>query len=206
MNTPNFAEYTRKIVEQERRRFILRRRIWEGVVEMRRCPWKISFLLLLLAFIWFVWEQREAILQPFIKDGDLLELCILIFSILIIEIAVLLLLALLQGMGTPRHARQIETQLVHVGLVDRYGLGAVLISRKTEKPYKITTMTFYSQGIPKEQWENRRRAVEDVLNVHYVEDVRYGGKHQNNGNYIVLTVARGASATKREAPLYDDEL
>lgn len=105
----------------------------------------------------------------------------------------------------PLNAKNIESGLEHIKLVDRYGLSPVLISSYSLKQTNIRQLFFYSRGIGKEVWEKRRQAIEDVLNVHYVSPIQYGGKNGNNRNFIVLVVAPGAE-TKREEPLYDDEL
>ena len=45
----------------------------------------------------------------------------------------------------------------------------------------------------------------DVLSVHFVEDIQYGGRNENNRNLIVITTAPGTQKQRQEI-LYDDDI
>ena len=122
----------------------------------------------------------------------------------IVLITVLLLLGMLAMIGTPRQAGVVSRSFTHAGIVDRYGFPPVLVACRYEKQGGIRTLTLYSRGISRETYMQKKHDIEDILNCHYVEEPKYGGK--NNGNYIVLTVGPGAVEIGRTEPLYDDEL
>jgi len=129
----------------------------------------------------------------------------LVIILVIVVLAIFLLFGLLVTIGTPRRAKEIEASLVHVALIDRYGFGPILVSNRGICHTDITSLTFLSRGISKEAWEKKRKDIEDRLNVHYVEEIKYGGKNGSNRNYIILTVAPGINEGRAEL-LYDDEL
>lgn len=204
MNIDFFAR-TKKLEAEKRRRNIFWLRLRYGVLAIVRQPWKLIFPVLLLLLSVLAWGNRAKIPLPG-GNGDpaLVALWECAVALLIIMFSALLLLGLAVVLGTPPHAKKIDAALVHVDLVDCYGSGPALISSQRTKGTDIRIMEFLSYGISKEKWERKQSDIEDVLNVHYVERMRYGGRKGNNRNYIVLTVAPGAGA-KRAEPLYDDE-
>lgn len=127
------------------------------------------------------------------------------YSIMLLILVVSMLFSLAVLTIPPLHAKSIESGLRHIGLVDHYGFSPALISNQGLKHSNIRKLRFYTRGIAKETWTRRQSAIEDVLNVHWIDEPQYGGRRGNNRNYIVLTVAPGAE-NKREEPLYDDEL
>lgn len=110
----------------------------------------------------------------------------------------------------PPHAKKIEKDLQHIGLIDRYEYPPALVLNQKMKLSQARRFVFYSKGIEKEKWIKQRTTIEDELNVYYLEPPEYlevpcfGGKKKINRNYIVLIVAPGVES-KREETLYDDE-
>jgi len=101
----------------------------------------------------------------------------------------------------PRQAAKVEAALVHIGLIDRYDLGPILVSCQQIGHSSANRLTFYCRGIARKMWEKRQPAIEDVLNVHYLEPPKYG----KNRNFVVLVVAPGVESKRKES-LFDDEL
>ena len=200
-----FAEQQRAYIVMQRNRARLWLRLSNGVRELIKHPWKLAPLFTLAVLCLLAWNNRGKV--AFASSVPLLNaLWMYAIEALLVLLSVISLLALLALLGTPCHAKHIEAALAHARVVDRYGFPPALVSRQRDISGEISIMTFYSRGIPQELWEKRRREIEDVLNVRWVEDAKYGGKLNNNGNYIILTVANGTGIVERGEPLYDDEL
>lgn len=206
MNFQNnaFTEQKRTRFERQRNRALLWHRLSNGVRELIKHPWKLAPLLALVILCLFVWSNRGRVALA--SSIPLLNtLWAYVVAVFIALLSVLAFVGLLVVLGKPRQARRIEDALHHVHIVDRYDFPPILVSRLDESG-RISTLTFFSRGIPEKLWKENQREIEDVLNVHYVEGLRLGGRHNNNGNYIVLKVARGTEGTGREETLYDAEL
>jgi hypothetical protein len=78
----------------------------------------------------------------------------------------------------------------------------ILINIQKVKGTEVTQREFYS-NVPLRVWNHRIESLADALNVHFVEEIRYGGKA--NGKRIVLCTAPSRDLPKRDT-LYDDEL
>lgn len=61
---------------------------------------------------------------------------------------------------------------------------------------------FYS-SIPMNRWIEKQDDFADLMNVHFVEKIKYGGK--SNGKRIVIYTASGRKPSV-QGELYDDEL
>lgn len=201
----NYLMEAEKAAAQRRRRAVLWCRIRCSVMELVRKPWKVLLIAVLCVVTVLVYGNKPAILALFPGDGRFklpTQILSISFSAMIVLGFTVSLLGLLILLGTPLHAKRIETSLIHVGLTDRFGFPPVLVFfGKTSKRSAVRTMQFLSRGIAREEWEKRQYAIEDVLNCHFTEPITYG----KSRNYIVLTVAPGVAATRTE-PLYDDEL
>ncbi|MBQ3135778.1 MAG: hypothetical protein IJB75_08255 [Oscillospiraceae bacterium] len=197
----------RKEILHFRNQFVMRIRVCYGLRNLFRRPWKLVFFAVVVGVFIVLSSGRTNILLPVeVAETPLLSMvyeCSI--AALRILMFVLLVVGLLIAFGTPRAAREIERNLVHVRLTDRYDWGPVLVEDSRMKGTAVRKLTFYSHGISKEMWESRQQAVEDVLNVQWVDAPCYGGKREDNRNYIVLTVVPGTGPERKE-PLYDDEL
>lgn len=201
----NIAQQQRAYVARQHNRALLRLRLSNGVRELIKRPWKLAPLLALVVLFVIAWNHRGKV--AFTTAIPAINAAwAYVVEILIVMLAVLAVLGLLALLGTPYQAKQIEAALAHAFVVDRYGSPPVLVSWQRDKATGISTMVFFTRGTSKEAWERKRRDIEDVLNVRYVEDEQYGGKNSDNSNYIVLTVASGAGTAGRGETLYDDEL
>lgn len=195
-----------KIVRR-RERAAIRCRLQAGFFGLLRNPWKIGAFVCLTALFCALWGQRDKLLTLVVAQEAPLLICLYEYAIAVLMVLLfaLLLMKMLIAFGTPRSAAGIECSLVHIGLTDRYGYGPLLVGKRKIKGTEIRRLTFFSRGISKEIWERQQQAIEDVLNVRWVESPSYGGKHGDNRNYIVLKVAPGAGTPPKEV-LYDDEL
>lgn len=114
----------------------------------------------------------------------------------------------------PDQAKDMENDLKHIPLIDSYGFAPALLSNQKKKSSQESSeaqrLVFYSKGIEKKKWIDQQTAIEDELNVHYLEDpdylelLRFGRKKIVHRHYIVLIVSQGVES-RREEPLYDDE-
>lgn len=78
----------------------------------------------------------------------------------------------------------------------------ILMNKRKVKGSNVTMREFYS-AIPLEIWNTRKNAIADMMNIHFVEEIQYGGKA--DGRRIVIFTASGRMPTKR-GNLYDEEL
>lgn len=161
-------------------------------------------MLLLCAMFIFLWNVRD-MLVPFHSDIPLLiTVWGYIIAVLIPLLFLLFLVGLLLLLGTPFRAKVVESSLLQIGLANRYGHAPALISCKRIKNTQVSVMAFYSLGVGAEKWETHRAEIQDALNVHFVEPIKYGGRNGRNRNIIVIAAAPGAEAHRKDV-LYDDE-
>nr|WP_319487812.1 hypothetical protein [uncultured Caproiciproducens sp.] len=203
MDSSNIVRQSKILAQRRRNRAILRLHLWSGIRETITKPWKgISILLLCAAFI-FLWKIRNT-LVPFHSDISLLiTVWGYIIAVFIPLLFLLFLVGLLLFLGTPFREKAVESSLLQIGLANRYGYAPALISCKRIKNTQVSVMAFYSLGVAMETWETHRAEIQDTLNVHLVESVKYGGRNGHNRNIIVITAAPGAE-THREDVLYDE--
>lgn len=79
----------------------------------------------------------------------------------------------------------------------------ILIQKKKINGTDITFREFYTT-IPYQAWIDKKDAIADAMNVHFIEDIQYGGKNHADGNRIILITAKGRKKAKR-GNLYDDD-
>lgn len=194
-----------KMEAQTRRKVVVRSRLWHGLKRLFLEPWTLVFPLLLVVAAALAWHNTDKL--PLFGGNDaipeMVVLWQLVLSALVIVLSALLFFGLLSLLGTPRRAKEIDAALLHIGLVDRYDLGPALLSSRRVKGSSVCVLEFWSKGISLTAWEDKGRAIEDVLDVHMVEAPTYGGRKGNNRRRIRLTVAPGAG-NQSTAALYED--
>ena len=198
----NVKKQIEKLEAQQRNRAIMRYRLRCGLQTLWKQPWTLIFPLLLVALSALVCCNLDRIPHPggFGCVPGMVTAWEITVVLIIFTLAILLVIGLLVLLGTPPKAKLIDAGLVHIALVDRYGLGPALVSvQKVGRDVK--TLTFYSKGIGKDRWAQKQGAIEDVLSYYFVgtDPIEYG----KNRNYIVLTVSSVKGT--RDEPLYDDE-
>lgn len=195
----NLNDRMRKLEEQRRRRAVMRSRFCSNV----KRPVHLVTAVLIPALGGFACTRIKI---PFPGSSNFPVLVtVWDYTIMLLDLILSIVFALAILTMPPLHTKAVESGLQHIALIDRYGFSPALVSNQGLKHSNIRELKFYSRGIAKEIWIRRQSAVEDVLNIHCIEEPQYGGKRGNNRNYIVLIVAPGAES-KREEPLYDDEL
>lgn len=205
MNSISIVQREKALVQRRRNRTILWLRLRSGIKDAVTKPWKGILVLSLCAAFIFLWNIRDK-LVPFHSDIKLLSTVWgYIVSVFIPLIFLLLLMGLLSLLGTPFRAKAVENILMQSGLANRYNHPPTLVSRRRMKNTQVSVMTFFSLGVGMEKWETHRAEIQDALNIHFVEPIKYGGRNGRNRNIIVITAAPGAG-TRREDVLYDDEL
>ncbi|WP_283606650.1 hypothetical protein [Faecalispora anaeroviscerum] len=202
MDSKNISHQKKVLAQRRRNRTILRLRLWSGIKEAVK-TWKgISILLLCAAFI-LLWNIRDT-LVPFHSDISLLiTVWGYIIAVFIPLLFLLFLVRLLLFLGTPFRANAVESSLLQIGLANRYGYAPALISCKRIKNTQVSVMAFYSLGVAMETWETHRAEIQDALNIHFVEPIKYGGRNGRNRNMIIITAVPGAEI-RREDVLYDE--
>lgn len=78
----------------------------------------------------------------------------------------------------------------------------ILVYKRTMKKKGVTVREIYST-IPMEQWQDKKEAMCDIMDIHLIGDIEYGGKNNNIGNRIVIKSAKGRKIAER-GRLYDD--
>ena len=206
MDSTNIIHQEKVYAQRRRNRTILRLRLCSGVKAVITRPLKsIPVLLLCIAFILF-WCNRNIFVHLFDSNIPLLSAvwsCII--SALLPLFFLLLLIGLLYLLGTPFRAKAVENSLSQIGLVNRYGHAPALVSCGRVKGTNARIMAFSSFGVGLEKWENLGAEIQDALNIHLTEPLKYGGRKGRNRNIIVITAAPGAPMRRKDT-LYDDEL
>ena len=124
-------------------------------------------------------------------------------DIFVFLIIIIMTLAILYYIGECT-ARQAESDLIIAFSANDLRNGhPILINKRKIKGTGVTVREFYS-NIPYDVWIANKEAIADSMNVHFVEEIKYGGKGNNNGKRIILTTAKGRKSTDKGI-LYDDE-
>ncbi len=165
------------------------------------------FLNLLWLFVIFVTAIIIVVKNKFIEIINITQLIEPIFDIVMnvfaFLIPILMVFAILEKVGECT-ARRYEAE-IRVAFSDNNLKNGfpILVSKKKIKGTDVTVCEFYS-NIPYAVWVEKKEAIADAMNIHFVEEIAYGGKNNNNGKIIVVKIAKGRKAIDR-GTLYDDE-
>ncbi len=197
-------------MEQENNQYILeswirKRNLYRlklGIEQIIQHPLLNILLLPIIVLTVYFWVKVESVLA---FSVDVPKLLVLVFTIVIkalgILIPLLLLLWLIDIVGTFTAKKdEARIQMAFRGVELRNG-SPILIHKKKDKKSGVTIREFYSP-IPMKLWQEYREEIADAMNIHFVQDFRYGGKA--NGNRIVMCSAEGREPISRGI-LYDDE-
>lgn len=125
-------------------------------------------------------------------------------NVFIVLMPILLILAILEYIGECT-ARRDEIKLMEALSANDLRNGCpVLVNKRKIRDTDVTVREFYS-NIPYDIWIEKKEAIADAMNVHFVEKIQYGGKGNNNGKIIVIKTAKGRKPIDRGV-LYDDKL
>lgn len=158
----------------------------------------IWIVLLIGAIFLYIWKNRLVVAFDIPYTYRLIFNNCLNVAIIILSIAVAIVI--LQWTGK-LVARVDEADIILA--FDKKDLiygNPILVHKKRVKKKEVIVREFYST-IPMDKWLERKEAIADVMNVHFIGDIEYGGKA--NGNRIMIKTAKGRKAIER-GMLYDD--
>lgn len=183
--------------EKYRKRYY---RVRLGVLQMIHYPLLNLLLFIpvfgLVAFIYFKMQilnaEISAFFYPIIK---------FILDVLTYAVPITLLLAVISIVSVATAIRD-EANVQMAFTKDELRNGSpILINKKRIKGTYVIQREFYS-NIPLRIWIKRIDELSDSLNVHFVEEIRYGGK--SNGKRVIICTAPSRDLPNRNT-LYDEE-
>lgn len=175
-----------------------------GIQQLRYYPitnliWLIPILSVIL--LSFLTKKIDSLLHSFPIIMDIVHILMIVLIV-----AILLSLAI----GIPfvigeLYARKDETKIAlalsrnsHIGNYPPF-----LIEKKRLKNTNIIEREYYSI-IPLREWLNNEEAICDLLNIHIIGDIHYGGKNNDIGYIMSFRSSKGRFASERGA-IIDDE-
>jgi len=187
---------------KRRNRTMLYLRIRLGIIQLINKPLLNILLIPIIILSVAVWKGKDKLITSF----DVPEILFPIFRysiyIISIMIPILLLLFLIECIGAFT-ARKDEGDLQEAFDKQELRNGCpILMNKKKVKGSNVIMLEFYS-SIPLKTWIDKKDDIADSMNVHFVEQIRYGGK--SHGKRIVIFTGTGRKPTDREN-LYDEEL
>lgn len=160
--------------------------------------WLFAVIVTAVAFIAKT-KLLELLKLPQIPNTILnISLTVLIFLISIISV-----FEILKAIGNQTARKDEADLIIAFSAKDLRNGHPILINKRKIKGTGVTVREFYS-NIPYDRWLATKDAIADSNNFHFVEEIRYGGKGNNNGKRIILTTAKGRKPTDKGI-LYDDE-
>lgn len=190
-----------KYLEQRRNRLRQYYRVRLGVEQMINKPLLNILLIPVIVLFIFLWKERETVILLFNMSKILYSAICIFVSFMAIMIPVLLFWAMWEFIGKLT-ARKDEAALLIAFEPKELRNGCpILISKKKLKGTYVTRREYYSD-IPLYVWEEKKIAIADAMNIHFIEEIQYGGRA--NGKRIVIYTSSGRRAERREK-LYDEE-
>lgn len=184
---------------KNRKKLSLRLRL--GVLQLIHHPILniVWFLVILVALLLIDWKIE------LLKYVDIhnIEGQVIIYAMNFMNIFLPLVLSLflLESIGEIS-ARRDESNLMIAFDRNELRNGCPILMNKTKvKGSDVIIREFYSY-IPYNSWLEKKDAIADAMNVHFVEEIEYGGK--SDGNRILIKTARWRKRIKRDV-LYDEE-
>lgn len=187
---------------QRRNRKKQRLRIRLGIIQMINIPILNTLLVPIAILEVAIWKVKNKVFAMIDIPEILLPICKFAFNFFALLLLILILCFLLEFIGNLT-ARKDEQNLAEA--FDSHDLRngcPILMNKKRIKGSNVTMREFYSSGIPMKVWVEKQENIADVMNIHFVEPLRYGGK--SNGRRIVMYTAPGRE-TVSKGILYDDE-
>lgn len=172
-----------------------------AVSQMKQRPLLLILAILIIVLTVIIWEKMDFTFTVFDVPNMILPAYTVAVKVLGVIIPFFLLLGLVDVIGTLT-ARKDEA-LIQMAFKEkelRNG-SPILIYKRKDKKTGVTVREWYSP-IPMNLWVERQEEIADAMNIHFVQNFRYGGK--SNGNRIVMYSVEGREATSRGV-LYDDD-
>lgn len=172
-----------------------------AIGQIKQYPLLLILTILIIALAIIIWVKMDFVFSVFDVPKMLLPAYIVTVKALGVIFPVLLLWGLVDVIGTLN--AQKDEALIQMAFKEkelRNG-SPILIYKRKDKKTGVTIREWYSP-IPMNLWVERQEEIADAMNIHFVQNFRYGGK--SNGNRIVMYSAEGREAISRGV-LYDEE-
>ena len=169
--------------------------------QMKQYPLLFILAIPIIALTVIIWVKMGFAFTVFAVPKMLLPAYTVTVKVLGVIVPILLLWGLVDVIGTL--ASRKDEALIQMAFREkelRNG-SPILIYKRKDKKTGVTVREWYSP-IPMNLWVERQEEIADAMNIHFVQNFRYGGK--SNGNRIVMYSAEGREATSRGV-LYDEE-
>lgn len=164
----------------------------------------LNLLWLLVCFVTAIIIVLKKELTAIINIPQLIEPAFNIaLNIFVFLIPILMIFAILEYIGELTARRDEAKLMVAFSAKDLRNGCPILINKRKIRGTDVTICEFYS-NIPYDAWIEKKEAIADSMNVHFVEEIQYGGKGNNNGKIIVIKTAKGRKPTDRGI-LYDEK-
>lgn len=164
----------------------------------------LNLLWLLVCFVTAIIIVLKNELTEIINIPQLIEpIFNIALNIFVFLIPIIMIFAILEYIGEYTARRDEAKLMVAFSAKDLRNGCPILISKRKIKGTDVIVREFYS-NIPYDVWIGKKEVIADAMNVHFVEEIQYGGKGNNNGKIIVIKTARGRKPIDRGV-LYDDE-
>jgi hypothetical protein len=195
-------------MERKRTRAKLFHRLNEGIKQIYLKPLKIIAPLLLVITFLRVWQNMRSVLSGISWRFILVQTFITYVAMtVVILLFVTMFVSLIILIGKPRKSQYIDSY-AEFSLIDSerdYYRRPFLISRTPIKGSSAERLVFWSYWLSKKKWMEREDELCDMMNVHLIENIDYGGKNGNDRRIIVLIVGEGALPPHR-GEIEDEEL
>lgn len=172
-----------------------------GIMQLIQFPLLNILLLLIIILTVIIWVKMDYVFTVIDIPENILPIYTVIIKAFGVLIPLLLLWALIDLIGSIV-ARKDEA---HVQMAfkekDLRNGSPILMYKRKDKNTGVTVREWYSP-ISMIYWVEHQEEIADAMNIHFVQNFRYGGK--SNGSRIVMYSAEGREATTRGV-LYDEE-
>ncbi len=172
-----------------------------AVGQIKQYPFLLILTIPIIALTIIIWAKMDLAFTVF----DIPMIILPVYAVTVKALGVMIPLILARGLidviGTLT-ARKDEA-LIQMAFKEkelRNG-SPILIYKRKDKKTGVTIREWYSP-IPMNLWVERQEVIADAMNIHFVQNFRYGGR--SNGNRFVMYSAEGREATSRGV-LYDDD-
>ncbi len=172
-----------------------------AVRQMKQHPILLIFSIPIIVMTVIIWMKMEKALTVFDVPKIILPIFTVTFKALGVIVPFMLLWGLVDVIGTL--TAQKDEALIQMAFKEkelRNG-SPILFYKRKDKKTGVTVREWYSP-IPMKLWVEHQEEIADAMNIHFVQNFRYGGK--SNGNRIVMYSAEGRKIASRGV-LYDEE-
>ena len=172
-----------------------------AIEQIKQCPFLLLITIPIVVLTVIIWAKMDCAFTVFDVPKILFPAYTVTIKALGVIVPIVLVWELVDVIGTL--AARKDEALIQMAFKEkelRNG-SPILIYKREDKKTGITVREWYSP-IPMNLWVDRKEEIADAMNIHFVQNFRYGGK--SNGNRIVMYSAEGREASSRGV-LYDEE-